>query len=92
MSLLNLFGRPFVMFDVANKDHRQHYYNFVKTGSWKDCPYRFEIEDGFGNLVGMIQVKLVMFYGSKEFKDVVKKPQTLVRQKKQKTVDNSTKR
>jgi len=43
----------------------------------------------------MIKNQLIDYYIQKEFtngKDVAKKPQTLVRQNKQKTVDNSTKR
>jgi hypothetical protein len=43
----------------------------------------------------MIKNQLIDYYIQKEFtntKDVAKKPQTLVRQKKQKTVDNPTKR
>lgn len=90
MSKLELYQRPLVMFDAANKQHRQFYFNFMQTGSWRDCPYRFVIQDDVGNLQGMIQRKLLDYYGGKEFR-VVKKPQTLIRQKKQKTVDKAGK-
>jgi hypothetical protein len=36
----------------------------------------------------MIQRSLIAYYVNKEFKTVAKKPQPLVRQKKNKTVDN----
>lgn len=90
MSKLELYQRPLVMFDAANKQHRQFYFNFMQTGSWRDCPYRFVIQDDVGNLQGMIQRKLLDYYGGKEFR-VVKKPQTLIRQKRQKTVDKAGK-
>lgn len=87
MSKLELYQRPLVMFDASNKQHRQYYFNFMQTGSWRDCPYRFVIQDDVGNLQGMIQRKLLDYYGGKEFKGVVKAPQLLIRQKRQKTVD-----
>jgi hypothetical protein len=46
------------------------------------------VPDGFGDLISMIRVVLIDYYVNKEFGDVVKVPQTLVRQKRQKTVDN----
>jgi hypothetical protein len=88
MSLLELAGRPFVLFDPSNKDHRSYYHQFVKTGSWGHCPVRFAVPDGYGDLISMIRVVLIDYYVNKEFGDVVKVPRTLVRQKRQKTVDN----
>lgn len=67
MSKLAFYGRPFVVFDPLNKDHRQEYYKFVKTGMWGHCPYRFVIPDDQGDLVTMIQRKLIAFYVHKEF-------------------------
>jgi hypothetical protein len=46
------------------------------------------VPDGYGDLVSMIRIVLVDYYINKEFGPVVKVPQLLVRQKKQKTVDN----
>lgn len=88
MSVLELSGRPFVMFDPSNKDHRAYYHQFVKTNSWGHCPVRFVVPDGFGDLVSMIRIVLIDYYVNKEFGPVVKVPQTLVRQKRKKTVDN----
>lgn len=91
MSKLELYARPLVIFDAYDKAHRQHYFNFMQTGSWRGCPYRFAIPDDVGNLQSMIQRKLLDYYSNKEFKGVVKEPQKLIRQKKQKVVDTKKK-
>ena len=88
MSVLELSGRPYVVFDPADKLHRSYYYNFVKTSSWGLCPVRFVVPEDHGDLVTMIQRSLVKFYVEREFKSVVKSPQALVRKKRKKTVDN----
>jgi hypothetical protein len=67
MSVLELSGRPFVVFDPANDEHRQFYYNFVKNGTWGRCPYRFVVPEDHGNLVTMIQRSLVKYYVEQEF-------------------------
>ena len=67
MSVLELSGRPFVVFDSSNSDHREYYYGFVKNGTWGKCPYRFVVPDDYGNLVTMIQRSLVEYYVQKEF-------------------------
>jgi hypothetical protein len=67
VSKLAFHGRPFVIFDPANKEHRAEYYKFVKTGMWGHCPYRFVITDDQGDVVTMIQRKLIAYYVSKEF-------------------------
>jgi len=87
MSRLQLFGRPYVVFDAKNKNHRNYYHNFAVTHSWGSCPVRFVIDDDNGDLVTMIQRKLIEYYTNKEFGPVAKKPQVLVRQKRRKTVD-----
>ena len=87
MSRLELFGRPYVVFDPDNKDHRRYYYQFVQTASWGDCPVRFVVPEDHGDLVTMIQRSLVAYYTQKEFKSL-KVPTPLVRQKRKKTVDN----
>ena len=88
MSRLELFGRPYVVFDPSDKLHRSYYHDFVRTSSWGHCPVRFVVPEDTGDLVTMIQRSLIAFYVNKEFKVVAKKPQPLVRQKKKKTVDN----
>jgi len=78
MSRLQLFGRPFVVFDANNKDHRLHYHNFVTTGSWGQCPVRFVVDDDHGDLITMIQRNLIKYYSNKEFGlGVVKEQQTI---------------
>jgi hypothetical protein len=76
MSRLSLFGRPYVVFDPNNKDHRLHYHNFVVTGSWGGCPVRFVVDDDHGDLITMIQRNLIKYYSNKEF-GVVKKQQKI---------------
>jgi hypothetical protein len=89
MSRLELFGRPYVIFDPADRNHRDYYHKFVKTASWGACPVRFVVPEDHGDLVTMIQRSLVKFYVAKEFDrgskvdhSVAKKPQKKVSQKK----------
>ena len=67
MSVLELNGRPFIVFDPADEQHREYYYEFVKLGTWGRCPYRFVVPEDHGNLVTMIQRSLVTFYVEQEF-------------------------
>jgi hypothetical protein len=67
MSQLELHGRPWTVFDPADQQHRAWYYNFVKSGAWGRCPVRFFVDDDSGDLVTMIQRKLVDYYVQKEF-------------------------
>ena len=67
MSKLAFYGRPFVIFNPADRDHRAEYYKFVKTGMWGHCPYRFIVPDDQGDVVTMIQRKLIAYYVSREF-------------------------
>ena len=87
MSRLELFGRPYVVFDPENRRHRSYYNEFVVTSSWGNCPVRFVCPDDHGDLITMIQRSLIKYYVQKEFKNK-QKPAPLVRQKKKKTVDN----
>ena len=68
MSQLALHGRPWVVFDAGNNEHRRWYANFVETGTWGRCPVRFVVPDDHGNLITMIQRKLVEYYVKQEFK------------------------
>ena len=81
MSRLALFGRPFVVFDAKNKDHRSYYHNFAITGSWGQCPVRFVVDDDHGDLVTMIQRSLIIYYTNKEFGLAVVKEQQKIRPK-----------
>jgi hypothetical protein len=67
MSRLSLFGRPWVLFDAANKDHRASYHNFQVTGSWGACPWRFVVPDDRGDLITVIHRNLLEYYTQKEF-------------------------
>lgn len=88
MSKLELYVRPLVIFDAHNKEHRQLYFNYLATGSWKGCPYRFAVQDDYGNLIGHMQRELLEFYMGREFHGEVKETKVLIRQKKKKKVDN----
>lgn len=67
MSRLAYFGRPYVAFDAANKEHRQWFAEFQRLGTWGKCPVRFLIPDDHGDLVTLIQRKLIAYYVDKEF-------------------------
>lgn len=87
--ILDLVMRPTVRFDAANKEHREHYANFLKRGSWGQCPIRFEVQDesSNNNLAYAMQRMLTEYYVLSEFKGKATTPKKLVRQKKAKTVD-----
>lgn len=91
MSLLELHGRPYTVFDPGNKDHRRWYHQFVQTASWGKCPVRFVVPEDHGDLITMIQRSLVKFYVEQEFKVVAKMPQKKVSRKRKKTVDSQAK-
>ena len=67
MSKLSYFGRPWVVFDPCNAEHREHYFEFQRTGTWGNCPVRFILAEGSSNLVTQIQRALVDFYVTEEF-------------------------
>jgi hypothetical protein len=67
MSRLALHSRPFVVFDPENKDHRTWFADFNRSTKWGNCPVRFVVEDDNGNLVSMIQRRLIQYYVNKEF-------------------------
>ena len=67
MSKLELFGRPYAVFDPSDKRHRRFFYEFQETGTWGRCPYRFLVPDDQGDLVTMIQRSLIHFYVDREF-------------------------
>lgn len=67
MSRLQLFGRPWVVFDATNKDHRRWFAEFQRSGTWGRCPVRFVVNDDHGDLLTMIQRDLIAHYVAKEF-------------------------
>jgi len=85
MSRLALFGRPYVVFDPYNKDHRRWFADFNRKLTWADCPVRFVVDDDHGDLVTMIQRHLIQYYVDKEFGKI---DSPKIRPKSKKTVDN----
>lgn len=67
MSKLQLFGRPWVVFDAANKDHRRWFAEFNKNAKWADCPVRFVVNEDHGDLITMIQREMIQHYVDREF-------------------------
>jgi hypothetical protein len=67
MSRLQLFGRPYAIFDANNKEHRHWFAEFNKQRTWSKCPVRFVVNDNYGDLVTMIQRELIQHYVDNEF-------------------------
>jgi hypothetical protein len=67
MSRLDYIGRPWTAFDAGNKQHRKWFKEFQSTGTWGRCPVRFIISDDQGDLVTMIQRRLISYYTAREF-------------------------
>jgi hypothetical protein len=69
MSRLAYYSRPWVAFDVTNKEHRRYYAEFVKFQTWGRCPVRFIVTDEHGmDLPTMIKNKLCEYYVEQEFR------------------------
>jgi len=66
-SMLSLYGRPVVMFDVKNKEHRRMAHRFLVERSWGGCPVRFALPIGEGNVYSMVMRLLTQYYSAKEF-------------------------
>ena len=67
MSRLALHGRPWVVFDAKNKEHRSWFAEFNKSAQWGRCPVRFVVNEDHGDLITQIQRELIQFYVDKEF-------------------------
>ena len=67
MSRLAMYGRPYVVFNAKDKEHRKWFSAFNKTGAWGRCPVRFVVNDDHGDLVTQIQRELIQHYVDKEF-------------------------
>lgn len=66
MSKLQLTARPWVAFDVGNRQHRQWLSEFILSGRWGDCPVRFALADEPGDILA-IQRLVLEYYMKKEF-------------------------
>ncbi len=67
---LNLFRKPTIAFNVANRQHRTDYAIFLKTGSWKHCGVHYEIPDAYGEVQSIVQRKLLEYYSAREFSKI----------------------
>jgi hypothetical protein len=67
MSRLELYARPLVAFDAANKEHRRWFAHFQAKRAWGQCPVRFIVPDDQGDLITLIQRRLIEYYTTKEF-------------------------
>lgn len=67
-SKLSLHGRPYVVYDPTNEQHRKHYFEFVKTTTWGHCPVRFVLEDqGHADFTALMQRRTLEYYLDQEF-------------------------
>lgn len=66
-SMLSMYGRPTVIFDVTDKTHREWAHAFMKTRSWRGCPVQFALPVGDDNVYTMIMRLLTTYYIQKEF-------------------------
>lgn len=67
MSSLIVNSRPWVVFDATNKQHRRWFSDFQRDRTWGKCPVRFIVTDDQGDLLTLIQRKLIAYYTEKEF-------------------------
>ena len=67
MSILLFNGRPWTVFDAHNRLHRQWFAEFQQDRTWCNCPVRFIADDAAGDLLTMIQRRLIDYYTAKEF-------------------------
>jgi len=68
MSILQVRSRPWMVFDVADAQHRAWFYEFAVTGTWAHCPYQFVVPDDHGgDLTSLVQRELSRWYAAQEF-------------------------
>jgi hypothetical protein len=67
MSILSFHGRPWTVFNAADRDHRKWFAQFQAQSTWANCPVRFVIDSDQGDLITMIQRRLIDYYTTKEF-------------------------
>jgi hypothetical protein len=74
MSRLAFIGRPWVAFEATDPQHRAWFAEFRKLGTWGRCPVRFIIPADHGDLITMIQRRLIDYYVGQEFDRSVRVP------------------
>lgn len=67
MSKIQQYGRPFVTFDVDNKEHRKIFHEILKYNTFGRSPVRFWLENEHNNLMNQISKDLTDYYLVKEF-------------------------
>jgi len=65
-SYLDAQRRPVIPFDPTNPEHRRHVSNFIKKGTWADCPIAFYAPDNLSVKAYALET-LVEFYLKQEF-------------------------
>lgn len=68
MSKLSYFGRPWVVFNANDPQHRTWFNEFQSRRTWGNCPVRFILAESSSNLITQIQRELVDYYMQQEFK------------------------
>ena len=81
---LSMACRPYMQFDAENIEHRRYVSDFLRTLSWKDCPYQWKIDDSSLNLHFYFTKKLVEYYMNKdiEISDVKVETERVVKLRK----------
>ena len=72
MSILLFNGRPWTVFEAHNRLHRKWFAEFQRNRTWANCPVRFISDDAAGDLLTMIQRRLIDYYTAKEFGSIRK--------------------
>jgi hypothetical protein len=72
MSILLFNGRPWTVFEAHNRLHRKWFAEFQRDRTWGNCPVRFISDDAAGDLLTMIQRRLIDYYTAKEFGSIRK--------------------
>jgi hypothetical protein len=60
-------NRPHTIFNPENRQHREAYHEFTKTGHWQHCPYQFVVEEPYTDIVTQIERQLGRYYTEQEF-------------------------
>jgi hypothetical protein len=71
-SMLSMYGRPTVIFDVSDKTHREWAHTFMKNRTWSGCPVQFALPVGEDNVYTMMMRLLTGYYIQKEFGELPK--------------------
>jgi len=50
MSKLEFYARPLVAFDPSNKQHRRHYYEFLRSRTWGGALYGLSVLTKLGQI------------------------------------------